>query len=454
MARQLPNGARIYLRKHADDAKTHRVVHLFHNWLDRHQWALSALDVELVDSFFEKPFHRKVRPQTAQGYKRALIGYLDWLYDKDRINFDPKELSIRRRRPLPESATAYTRTLTPTHKPSSIRGITTSLRRFYDWLADSRLRLRGLRRAQIEQWFLSLHDESLAAATRRDMLTNVRNYLRWANDRGEFRPAADDLIRNSDLPKLPRYLPRPLLPEEDRSLQRRLRDEGGLHARGLLLMRWTGLRIGELIRLEFNCIHEDDKGNSFIHVPLGKMNNERLVPVDGHTRTLIDEIRASREPAECRFLLEDSAGRPTRYVDYRATLKTLCQGLETTEPVTSHRLRHTYATTMLGAGMSLTSVMRLLGHVDYRMTLRYAAITQPRVTAEYAEAITKIESRYSASLPSTATPDAVQLLSEVMRWVRAEIGGRQGDKKAARSLLRRIDKIQRELRTRIQVASR
>ena len=36
---------------------------------------------------------------------------------------------------------------------------------------------------------------------------------------------------------------------------------------------------------------------------------------------------------------------------------------------------HTYATELLAAGMSLPGVMRLLGHHDFRMTLRYTAIT-------------------------------------------------------------------------------
>ena len=39
--------------------------------------------------------------------------------------------------------------------------------------------------------------------------------------------------------------------------------------------------------------------------------------------------------------------------------------------MTTHRLRHTYATTLLGAGMSLPSLMKLLGHTDIATTARY-----------------------------------------------------------------------------------
>jgi|GEM_PF-3877170 len=39
-------------------------------------------------------------------------------------------------------------------------------------------------------------------------------------------------------------------------------------------------------------------------------------------------------------------------------------------------MRHTYATTMLRAGVSLPALMKLLGHRTANMTLRYVEITQ------------------------------------------------------------------------------
>ncbi|MCP4976686.1 MAG: tyrosine-type recombinase/integrase, partial [Maribacter sp.] len=39
-------------------------------------------------------------------------------------------------------------------------------------------------------------------------------------------------------------------------------------------------------------------------------------------------------------------------------------------PITPHQLRHSYATSMVNAGMGLYGVMKLLGHMDMRMTLR------------------------------------------------------------------------------------
>jgi integrase len=65
-----------------------------------------------------------------------------------------------------------------------------------------------------------------------------------------MRTSPDELIRESDFPKLPRYLPRPLSAEADRELQRRLAASQDPTAWALLLMRRTGLRTGELRNLE------------------------------------------------------------------------------------------------------------------------------------------------------------------------------------------------------------
>ena len=44
--------------------------------------------------------------------------------------------------------------------------------------------------------------------------------------------------------------------------------------------------------------------------------------------------------------------------------------------IVPHQLRHTFATNMLRAGVSLPALMKLLGHRTANMTLRYVEITQ------------------------------------------------------------------------------
>jgi site-specific recombinase XerD len=313
----------------------------------------------------------------------------------------------------------------------------------HEWLADARIKLEGLERPQMEQWLLALNDRGLHPSTRQSMLLKVRCYLRWLYERDELKRHPDDLIRSNDLPKLPSYLPRPLAPKADVELQKRLEEAGGRLHRGLLLMRHTGLRIGELMALELDCVRVDSNDNRFLKVPLGKLNNERLVPVAEKTYQLIRSLQATGwRPRQ--YLVENARGERPTYGQLREALREVSDGLEDDKPITSHRLRHTYATTLLNGGMSLVGVMKLLGHRDYRMTLRYTAITQELVGREYFEALSRLEGKYGTTAISAPGEqlDPIKALTDIVAWTQNNIGHDRGEKRIAQSLTKRLLRIQ------------
>ncbi len=59
---------------------------------------------------------------------------------------------------------------------------------------------------------------------------------------------------------------------------------GGLDDRfarvAITVLRHTGLRIGELLDLELENLVDYGANGTWLRVPLGKLNNERSVPVD------------------------------------------------------------------------------------------------------------------------------------------------------------------------------
>jgi hypothetical protein len=55
-------------------------------------------------------------------------------------------------------------------------------------------------------------------------------------------------------------------------------------------------------------------------------------------------------------------------------------------PVRPHQLRHTFATAMLRAGISLPALKEILGHRDIRMTMVYVQVTQKDLQREYHQA--------------------------------------------------------------------
>jgi site-specific recombinase XerD len=400
------------------------VVRRFHRWLDAKDLAVSSIEPADVERFLQLPFRKMVTARTSQLYKRGLMSYLLWLDDRRMLDFDPRQLGAYRRSPLPPSAQSFLRSLEPTHRESTCQSYRTNLQQFHQWLHDARIHVRRLKRQDVEQWLLSLSDRKLSAATRTHAILNVRTYLRWLAERGELRRDPDDLVRSRDLPRLPVYLPRPLPPDIDLELQARL--GRSLHPwwQGLLLMRLTGLRIGELRMLDYHCVRIDPGGNAFLKVPLGKLHNERLVPLSPKSQCIIHHLQQS-PPLGRRYLLEQVDGSMVRYPDLTHQLKRACEGLVTPEPITSHRLRHTYATSLLNAGMSLVSVMKLLGHRDYRMTLRYTAVTQETVGREYFDALEQLETRYAQLRNAPGRPgdfDPVKALDDVVRWAKGTIG--------------------------------
>ncbi|MEP6697254.1 MAG: tyrosine-type recombinase/integrase [Pseudonocardiales bacterium] len=67
---------------------------------------------------------------------------------------------------------------------------------------------------------------------------------------------------------------------------------------------------------------------------------------------------------------------------------------------TPHALRHTFATGLVNAGVSLQALMQLLGHVSAAMSLRYGRLFDTTVREEYERALTQTKALLAA-LPAT-----------------------------------------------------
>ena len=88
--------------------------------------------------------------------------------------------------------------------------------------------------------------------------------------------------------------PRPLTPEQDRLIQQELLRRNDVASNALLLIRHTGIRIGECVDLSFDCLRPLAPGQWALHVPLGKLNTERLVPIDDSVCQLVHRLRFFR----------------------------------------------------------------------------------------------------------------------------------------------------------------
>lgn len=213
------------------------------------------------------------------------------------------------------------------------------------------------------------------------------------------------LIFRTDHPRKPRPLPRYIPVDADRRLTTALEaSDYRLAADALLLARAVGLRIGELLDLELDCVHEIDGYGAWLKAPLGKLDTEPMVPLDDETVRLIDRICATRPTG--KPLPHPRTGRPTQFLfthhGRRLSQTTVRKELARSAQaagighLSSHRRRHTYATALVNAGVSLQALMALLGHTSAEMSPRYAHLFDSTVRAEYERALDLTKGRIGA----------------------------------------------------------
>ena len=265
------------------------------------------------------------------------------------------------------------------------------------------------RRRHIEPYLNSLatainvkNGEVITKADQARRVHTLSSFLTDITEWGWDEAPARRLVFRSDIPRLPRPLPRYLPVDADRRLSQALEcSEFRLAADALLLQRACGLRIGELLDLELDCVHEIPGNGAWLKVPLGKLDSERMVPLDDEGVALIDRIVATR--SEGRPLPHPRTGQPAQFLftHHGRRLGQQALRLELDRAageaglghVTSHQLRHTFATAMVNAGVSLQSLMALLGHVSAEMSLRYGRLFDQTVRAEYERALDLAKAR-------------------------------------------------------------
>ena len=236
-------------------------------------------------------------------------------------------------------------------------------------------------------WFTHLRSQTppLAPAVYINRLTHLRRIfeeLAWTAQL----PELVRLIRREDFPRTPQRLPRALSAQQDQLVQQELLRRNDLPANIFLLLRHTGMRIGECVDLPYECLCNIGPDQWAIHVPLGKLKTERMVPVDAFVCELVQRLRFFRSfdplPPDGR-LLSCPRGKQALIRQLRYCLHEVTVAAGITTRIVPHQLRHTYASEMIRSSVTLPAVMKLLGHADPKMTMRYVDVTSNDLQREY-----------------------------------------------------------------------
>jgi integrase len=161
------------------------------------------------------------------------------------------------------------------------------------------------------------------------------------------------------------------------------------------LLARTGMRAGELAALSDDAMIRI--GDTFwLRVPVGKLHNDRYVPLHPILVKLITDYRATRPTSRSGRLVERNDGKPfdRRTIHRYVAAVARRAGVGHVHP---HQLRHTLATQAINRGMSLEAIAALLGHRTMRMTLVYARISDRTVADEYFRVTEAVEAGYRSS---------------------------------------------------------
>jgi integrase/recombinase XerC len=304
--------------------------------------------------------------------------------------------------------------------PHTLRAYESDLLRFLDFLARDFLarapeavRPEDVDGLAVRSYLASLHAQGLERRSQARALSAVRSLLRFACREGTL---AANPAQGIPTPKLPKTLPRHLLPGEvEELIEAPAAFTGGAGAAGgdsgaeegpaaelarrdraiFELLYAAGLRVAELVGLDWGAL---DLSARVLRV-VGKGGKERMVPFGRPAATALrawlevwETVRGAGTPASAArsgarpepdpVFLNHRGGR----LSDRSVRRILDRWIERTSlarGVHPHTLRHTFATHLLENGADLRTIQELLGHASLATTQKYTHVDVERLLTVY-----------------------------------------------------------------------
>jgi integrase/recombinase XerD len=185
--------------------------------------------------------------------------------------------------------------------------------------------------------------------------------------------------------KEPRRLVVPLSSQQVAEFWRSFRTFRDLSLIALMLL--DGLRSREVLLLQLEDLRFSE-AQIRVH---GKGNKERILPLPAETTPALQRyLHLERPLTNSPSLFVSLKGRRRGQPMTSAGLRSLFRHHRKRSQVSQanpHRLRHTYGTNMVRAGISLPALMHLMGHAHIHTTLLYVQLSPQDVWQEYARAV-------------------------------------------------------------------
>jgi site-specific recombinase XerD len=282
----------------------------------------------------------------------------------DALRGEIRRTKASKSRPFDEYATEYLESWSKVEKrPSSYARDMISVKHLTGCFGSTDI--ARITRRDVEQYVASRKAAGLAAGTMNRELSCLKNMFRKAVDWGylETNPAWGVKQQREEVEE------REFLTEEEAE---RLIQVCPPHTKPIVIVALnTGMRRGEILNLQWRDVDFSKGERGMITVRTSKNHDSRHIPMN------------EKVAAALRGIPRNIArGRDESYVFAKSTgegIKSIRNGFEAAvrrvkleKHISFHDLRHTFASWLVMRGVDLTTVAKLMGHRDIRVTMRYS----------------------------------------------------------------------------------
>lgn len=262
------------------------------------------------------------------------------------------------------------------HSRNTIESYLRDLRRFVAFAGQKGARdPAAVSRKTLREFVFALKDLGLSAATIRRQVSAIRTYYGYLLGEGKVEADPSDRL---EMPRRGRKLPDTLSVTEVESLLAAPQVDEPLAWRDRALLELAygaGLRVSELCGLKVTDLL---MAEGLVRV-FGKGSKERLVPIGrkviGAVSVYLHQVRPELDRGKSRErVLLNRRGEPLSRVGAWGVVKRRAKEAGIRKRVTTHTLRHSFATHLLEGGADLRAVQEMLGHADLSTTQIYTHV--------------------------------------------------------------------------------
>ncbi|HNP53723.1 MAG TPA: tyrosine-type recombinase/integrase [Ferruginibacter sp.] len=150
----------------------------------------------------------------------------------------------------------------------------------------------------------------------------------------------------------------------------------------IALLYGCGLRCSEVKKLK---VADVDLSRKMLHVRQAKGRKDRMIPIGEALHKILNIFLANRLSGEwlfrgyrhledSRFYLDIETGYGQRSIQWAIKRAAALAGIR--KNVTTHSLRHTYATHLLESGVNIFTIQYLMGHARFDTTMVYLHVAE------------------------------------------------------------------------------